>query len=53
MAANDLIALHLLMTETEENPLRGYFHRAVVGHFYEAAKHLDETENVPVIANDA
>lgn len=49
MAANDLIAVHVLMAETDDDSLRWYFFRAAAGHFYEAAKHLDETENVPEI----
>lgn len=49
MAANDLITVHVLMAETEDESLRWYFFRAAVGHFYEVAKHLDETENVPEI----
>lgn len=51
MAANDLIAVHVLITETEDDSLRWYFSRAAIGHFYEAAKHLDETEGVPEIKN--
>ena len=51
MAANDLIAVHVQMTEAEDDSLRWYFSRAAIGHFYEAAKHLDETEGVQEIKN--
>ena len=33
----------------EDDSLRWYYFRAAVGHFYEVAKHLDETENVPEV----
>jgi hypothetical protein len=46
MAANDLIAVHGLMAEAEDDSLRWYYFRPAVGHFYEAAKHLDETEDL-------
>jgi hypothetical protein len=46
MAANDLIAVHVLMADADDDFLRWYYFRAAVGHFYEVAKHLDETEHV-------
>ena len=49
MAANDLIAVHVLMAETEDDSLRWYFFRAAVGHFYEVAKHMEDTEALPEI----
>ncbi len=49
MAANDLIAVHVLMADTDDDSPRWYYFRAAVGHFYEVAKHLDETESVPEV----
>ena len=49
MAANDLIAVHVLMNETEDDSVRWYFFRAAAGHFFEVGKHLDETSNVPEV----
>lgn len=49
MAANDLIAVHVLMAETDDDSLRWYFFRAAVGHFYEVARQLEDTEDLPEV----
>lgn len=49
MAANDLIAAHVLMADTDDDSLRWYFFRAAVGHFYEVARQLEDTEGLPEV----
>src|SRR5438477_3962211 len=49
MAANDLLTLTVLSHGTNDARVQWYYFRARIGHFYEIAKHLEETADLPII----